>query len=102
MLLQFADLISALFGLLAAILLGGPALVSLFNKKRWEQVNRLKALLASDPVALANMAKLREHYLNRVLSPTRTEIRFNVAGYGCLFVAFGFLLAASIHRATGG
>ena len=102
MLLTYADLISALFGLLAAILLGGPALVSLLNKKRWQQVNRLKALVARDPEALANLTRLREHYLNRVLSPSRTEVRLNVLGYGCLLIAFGFLLAASLDRLAGG
>ena len=102
MLVQFADLISGLFGLLGAILLGGPAIFSLFNKKRWQQINRLKALVASDPEAAANLAKLREHYLNRVLSPTRTEVRLNVIGYLCLFIAFGFLVVASLHRVAGG
>lgn len=100
MVLQFADLISGLLGLLAAILLGAPALFSLLNKKRWGQINRLKARVANDPEGTEHLASLREHYLNRVLGPSRLETLINVIGYGLLVAAFGFLLAAGLDRAA--
>lgn len=99
---HYADLISALFGLVGAFVLGWPALKAVTAKAYWEQLTRLEARASGEPENDAALHGIRRHVERGQLGDSRSAAVANLIGFGLLLLSFLFLGVASIGRLVGG
>ena len=97
--LAYSDLISAVFGLLAAIVLGWPAVQAVAGKRRYQNVENLQRDNADDPATRAALANVQAHAVRYQLGDPMGALKTNLLGYGLLAVSFIFLGLASLERA---
>jgi hypothetical protein len=100
-LVRYADLISALFGLAAAMVLAVPAILAVWAKRNWERLTRLEAEIEQDPETAAALHGVRRHVEGAQLGDSRGALTFNAWGFSLLAVSFIFLLVAAVARMAG-
>ncbi len=97
--LAYSDLISAAFGLAAALILGLPAIQAVAARRRFEAVAKLRREHAGDDDTWAALSAIQDHALGQQLGDPRGASMTNLWGYGLLAVSFIFLGMASLQRA---
>ena len=96
--LKNADLLSALFGLAAAVVLGWPALKAVRDKRRWEQQRRLAARHKNDAASHGALEDIRDHVEAGQLGGANEAAWFNLIGFALLALSFIFLAMAALER----
>jgi hypothetical protein len=94
---RFADLLSALFGGLGAIILGWPAWQATGTKANWEASIKLEEAV-TDGAAKDALARLRQRLEGESFGGASASRWINRTGYGLLLISFVFLAIASIAR----
>lgn len=95
--LGLSDLISGGFGLLAAIVLGWPALKAVRAKRYWETHQELMRDNQGTSVG-SGLEQAERDLLSLQLGGSRKAQVCNLVGMVLLFLAFTFLLLAAIER----
>lgn len=98
-LLREADLISALCGVVAAIVLSWPAWTGAGAKRDWEVLSEIEDLHDDDPVSAKAARSMRRRAEVEQLGDSKTARRVNRWGFSFLLLAFLFLVLAGVDRA---
>ena len=97
-LIHYADLISAALGLVGALALAWPAVAAIGARRRWETFSQLRSRSQSDPQALADLERLRDHVEEEQLGGSRDALYWNALGLILLVFSFAFLGLAALAR----
>lgn len=96
--LQSADLLSALFGLAGGVILAWPAWTGVNSKRDWEGVAELERVTEGDPESQAALGRIRLRIEADQLGDSRGARATNRWGFLLLCLAFVFLGIASVER----
>jgi hypothetical protein len=101
--IKYADLVSALFGLVASAVLAVPALSAVRFKRYWENARDLATDPEHRPETKAALKDIQDgHVVRAQLGDSRVARKINLWGFSLLAASFFFLLIAAVARVSGG
>lgn len=98
----FADLLSAVFGTIAALILAVPLFGEVTDRRHWQRLAQFRSIqsgISKSDAELAAEQKLREQMIDERLGEYETYRLITFAGAACLLIAFVFLGIAGAERA---
>jgi hypothetical protein len=96
--ITYADLISGVFGILAATVLAYPAVNSVRAKRNWEGAQRLRRDQVMHKSNAERVRKITDRVSGVQLGGAAEMFACSIAGYVLLFLSFVFLIIAAADR----